>query len=131
MSMRYPRTKYKNEKVRIEGQTFDSKREANRYLELRMLERVGAISNLKRQVKYVLIPAQREPTKEIITRGKYRGTYKQGRVIERECAYIADFEYTDKEGNLIVEDCKGVRTEVYKIKRKLMLYKYGISVKET
>ena len=76
------------------------------------------IRDLRRQVKYVLIPSQHE------------GQYKK--LLERECSYIADFVYTDVEsGKEVVEDTKGVRTDAYKIKRKLMLFKYGIRIKES
>ena len=105
---------------------FDSKKEARRYRELKLLESSGMISDLKRQVKYVLIPAQREPE----TKGK-RGGIKKGKLIERECSYTADFVYRDNEtGMQVVEDTKGVRTTEYKLKRKMMLYFYGIRIKE-
>lgn len=118
--------KYHNEKVEIDGFMFDSKKEARRYRELKLLESSGMISDLKRQVKYVLIPAQREPE----TKGK-RGGIKKGKLIERECSYTADFVYRDNEtGMQVVEDTKGVRTTEYKLKRKMMLYFYGIRIKE-
>jgi hypothetical protein len=79
---------------------------------------------LQRQVKYVLIPAQYEP--DII--GK-RGGVKHGKLIERECSYIADFVYTE-DGKQVVEDAKGFRTQEYIIKRKLMLKEHGIRVRE-
>ena len=116
--------KYSNQKVTIDGETFDSKREAKRYFELKLLERAGEIKNLKRQEKYVVIP----PQYEWITDAK--GKPKQ-RCIERECCYIADFVYHDaRTGELVVEDTKGVRTEKYIIKRKLMLKEYGIKISE-
>ena len=91
-----------------------------------MLETAGAISDLQRQVKYVLIPTQREPD----TVGA-RGGIKKGKVIEKECAYIADFVYKDLHLNeTVVEDTKGFRTKDYIIKRKLMLYVHGIRIKE-
>lgn len=105
--------KYKNKKVVIDGITFDSKKEAARYKELKTLEKSGVISNLQRQVKYVLIPAQREDKK----------------LIERECSYYADFVYI-RDGEQVVEDTKGVRTPEYIIKRKLMLYVHKIRIKE-
>ena len=116
--------KYGNKKVEIDGQVFDSRKEARRYQELRLLEKAGAIQNLQMQVKFVLIPAQYEP--DII--GK-RGGVKRGKLIERECSYIADFQYIEN-GKLIVEDTKGFRTKDYIIKRKLMLHEYGIRIKE-
>ena len=106
--------KYRSQKVTINGEAFDSKREAARYQVLLMLQRTGVISDLQRQVKYVLIPAQRI----------------NGKVVERECAYKADFVYT-QDGVAVVEDAKGMRTKDYIIKRKLMLEKYGIRIFET
>ena len=84
----------------------------------------GLISDLQRQVKFVLIPAQRE--KETISA---RGKMKPGRVIERELSYIADYVYM-KDGEKVVEDAKGYRTEIYRIKKKLLLYFYGIRIRE-
>lgn len=107
-------SKYHSTPTEVNGIRFDSKREANRWLELRMLERAGKIEKLKRQVKYLLIPSQ----------------YRDGKCIERECSYLADFVYV-KDGHLVVEDCKGFRTPEYKIKRKLMLQLYDIRLVET
>lgn len=105
---------------------FDSKKEARRFMELRYLEQCGKIRDLQRQKKYILIPAQREPD----TIGK-RGGIIKGRLIERECAYIADFVYYDTEQEqTIVEDTKGIKTPEYIIKRKLMLYVHGIRIQE-
>lgn len=118
--------KYHNKKVMVKTFCFDSKREARRHAELTALHAAGAILDLQRQVKFVLIPAQREA--DVI--GK-RGGRKQGKVIERECSYYADFVYTDaKTGERIVEDTKGMRTKDYIIKRKLMLYIHGIRIHE-
>lgn len=110
--MRLPQ-KYHNTKVTKDDLVFDSKKEMRRWNELLLLRKAGEISNLERQVKFVLIPAQRI----------------NGRVVERECSYIADFVYTEN-GKKVVEDVKGYRTEVYKLKRKMMLYTYGIKIKE-
>lgn len=125
--------KYKNKKVVIDGITFDSKKEAGRYKELKTLERAGIIQKLQRQVKYVLVPAQYERTDEVYTKGKDKGKPKKGRLIERECAYYADFVYMQN-GNTIVEDVKGYRDgqayNLFVIKRKLMLYVHGVQVKE-
>ena len=107
-------SKYKAKKTVVDGITFDSKKEAARYSELKLLERAGEVHELRRQVKFVLIPPQKE----------------NGKVIERECSYIADFVYNDKEGRLVVEDTKGVKTKDYIIKRKLMLHVHGIRVRE-
>lgn len=106
-------SKYNNQKIRVGGEVFDSKREYNRWCELRLLEHSGIIRNLQRQVKFRLINSQKTPERT-----------------ERPCDYIADFVYYEN-GKRIVEDCKGMRTDVYKIKRKLMLEKYNISIKET
>lgn len=123
-------SKYKAKKVEINGIKFDSKREARRYEELLLLEQAGEIKDLKRQVKYILIPAQREPDTVGVRGGKIKG-----KLIEKECAYYADFVYTDTQtGEQIVEDVKGYRDgqayALFKIKRKLMLYVHGIQIKE-
>ena len=121
--------KYNNKKITIDGIRFDSKKEARRYQELKMLEKAGIITNLQRQVKYVLIPAQYEPSDEVFVKGKEKGKSKKGRLIERECAYYADFVYNCN-GEIIVEDTKGIKTTEYVIKRKLMLYVHGIRIRE-
>lgn len=90
---------------------------------------MGIIKDLQTQVKYVLIPAQRADSHEYYKRGQHKGEKKPGKVIETECAYYADFVY-ERNGAQIVEDVKGVKTEVYKIKRKLMLERYGIRIQE-
>lgn len=108
-------SKYNSKKTVVDGQTFDSRKEANRYQELLLLERVGAIKNLSRQVKFVLIPSQRDEA--------------TGKVVERECSYKADFVY-EEDGKTIVEDVKGFRTKEYVIKRKLLLWRYGLKIRE-
>lgn len=123
------RRKYGNTKIMVDGIQFDSKREAARYQELRLLERAGKISNLRLQVKYALIPTQRAASFELYKSGPQKGMRKPGKVLENECAYIADFVYT-QDGSEVVEDAKGMRTAVYRIKRKLMLERYGIQIKE-
>lgn len=124
--------KYHNKKITLDGITFDSIREGNRYRELKLLEKAGEISVLRRQVKFELIPPQYAKTTERYTRGAKKGQYKRGVLLERECAYIADFVYIDADGKKIVEDTKSkaTKTKDYIIKRKLMLYKYGIKIKE-
>jgi hypothetical protein len=103
-------SKYGNVKtITSDGIKHDSIKEANRWCELKLLERVGKIRLLQRQVKYILIPKQ------------------EG---EREVCYIADFVYQE-DGKLVVEDVKGKRTKEYIIKRKLMLWIHGIKIKET
>lgn len=124
-----PRNKYGNRKITVDGATFDSKKEAARYRELKLLERAGKISHLELQAKYVLIPAQRAPSCDTYKRGPNKGKPKPGKLLEKECSYIADFSYF-RDGRFVVEDTKGVRTEVYKIKRKLMLERYGIQISE-
>lgn len=123
--------KYKNKKVHVNGIQFDSQKEAKRYMVLLDMQSQGLISNLRTQVKYVLIPAQREFTNEIYTKGRNKGCYKKGKLLERECSYIADFEYFDKQaGKMVAEDTKGFKTKDYTIKRKLMLHVHGIRIKE-
>ena len=117
--------KYKSHKTSVNGVIFDSKKEYDRYIELTLLSRSGAIKGLKRQVKFELIPAQYEP--DIISP---RGKVKKGKLIERAVSYIADFVYTDENGKTVVEDTKGFRTKDYIIKRKLLLYMHGIRIKE-
>jgi hypothetical protein len=118
--------KYGNAKSEVNGEIFDSRKEARRYIELQWLLQAGTITDLQRQVRFELIPAQREPD----TIGP-RGGRKPGKLIEKEVAYIADFVYTDTDtGRRIVEDTKGVRTKEYIIKRKLMLYVHGIRIRE-
>ena len=123
------KSKYNAKKVEIDGIRFDSVKESRRFLELRAMQEAEIISDLRRQVKYVLIPAQREPE----TVGKRGGKIK-GKLLERECSYVADFVYKDSQGNTVVEDVKGYRGggayEIFKIKRKLMLYVHGIKIIE-
>ena len=112
--MYYKETKYHSRKVTLDGITFDSQREANRYAELKMLERAGCISNLRLQVKYAIV----EPHK------------REDGTTERGAFYIADFAYFGGEKE-VVEDAKGYRTPEYILKRKLMLERYGIRILET
>ena len=105
--------KYKNRKLTIDGEVFDSRKEYARYRELALLQGAGQISDLKRQVKYELIPTQRIG----------------GTVVEKSCVYIADFVYIEN-GETVVEDTKGFRTRDYIIKRKLMLHVHGIRIRE-
>ena len=127
--MRY-RNKYYNIKTRaLDGTVFDSQKEARRWDELCMLQKAGKITDLQRQVKYELIPAQYETYERYSKNGD---RLKDGaRLIERKVDYVADFVYTIVEsGESIVEDTKGVRTKDYIIKRKLMLAIHGIRIKE-
>lgn len=126
----YHKNKYHNKKAMAGCLLFDSKREARRHTQLQLLQAAGAIRDLQRQVKFVLIPAQREPD----TIGP-KGGRKQGKLLERECAYIADFVYTDcATGETVVEDVKGYKGggayALFSCKRKLMLYVHGIRIRE-
>lgn len=105
--------KYHSEKALFNGVQYDSRREARRAEELHLLEIAGKITNLRRQVRYPLIPSQ----------------YENGKCVERGVSYIADFVY-EENGRTVIEDTKGVRTPEYIIKRKLMLQEYGIRIKE-
>ena len=107
-------SKYNAQKTTVDGITYDSRKEAQRAQELRLMLKAGIISNLREQVPYELIPAQKN---------------EYGKVIERAVIYKADFVY-DEKGKTVVEDTKGVRTKEYIIKRKLMLYEYGIRIRE-
>lgn len=119
--------KYKNQKATVDGVFFDSKKEARRYAELKMLQKAGEIQNLELQKPFELIPAQYESYARYGENGK---RLKDGkRCVEKSCVYKADFVYTEN-GKLVVEDTKGMRTKDYIIKRKLMLYVHGIRIKE-
>ncbi|MBR5678011.1 MAG: DUF1064 domain-containing protein [Paludibacteraceae bacterium] len=118
------KSKYGAKKTVVDGTVFDSKKEAKRFLELKTMEKAGIISDLQRQVKFLLIPAQRDAE----TIGP-KGGKKPGRLLEREVSYYADFCYK-VDGVLIVEDTKGVRTPEYVLKRKMMLWIHGIRIKE-
>ena len=106
--------KYNNKKVIVDGIPFHSIKEANRYKELKLLERAGKIKDLELQPKYELIPTTKTNSGTI-----------------RKVSYYADFRYIDTQtGKEVVEDVKGYKTEVYKLKRKMLLYKYrGINFK--
>ncbi len=123
--------KYGNKKVVIDGVVFDSKREARRYQELKLLERCGAVKDLRRQVTFELIPAQREKSTRVYSKGRKKGQPIEGKVIEKAVTYKADFTYIDvATGKTVVEDSKGMRTRDYILKRKLMLYIHGIKIQE-
>ena len=108
-------TKFGNKKaMSADGILFDSRKELRRWEILTRLEELGVITELQRQVKFELIPAQRD---------------ESGKVVERACSYIADFSYIE-DGKHIVEDTKGFKTKDYIIKRKLMRYLLGIEVHE-
>lgn len=102
--------KYHAHKVNIDGIVFDSKHEAERYKELKLLQKGNVIYDLQRQVPFVLIE-----------KSEYG----------REIRYIADFVYKKGVGETVVEDAKGVRTKEYKLKKRLMAEKYGIIIFES
>lgn len=122
MALQYPsstrlvRSKYNSVKVQIDGITFDSKAEARRYAELKLLQDAGHISGLTLQKKYLLLSSKRNADG----------------YLERETSYVADFVYVDHLGDTIVEDTKSpiTRTPEYVIKRKLMLHVHGITIRE-
>nr|DAL31304.1 MAG TPA_asm: Endonuclease [Caudoviricetes sp.] len=106
--------KYHNKKVEFEGIKFDSKKEALRYKELKYLAEKGLIKNLELQKMFELLP-------------KYDINGRHVRAI----TYTCDFYYYDTIKNLfVVEDVKGMKTDVYKIKKKMFEYKYQIEIKE-
>jgi len=125
--------KYGNEKIEVDGIQFDSKKEARRYLELTLLQQAGEIEALELQKEFELIPAQYENFERY---GKTGKRLKDGkRCIEQSCTYKADFVYLQN-GQQVVEDVKGFRDPrsagyaKFVIKRKLMLWRYGIRIIE-
>lgn len=109
------RRKYRNKKVTLGDMTFDSKKEANRWVELAIMQKNGEITDLDTQVVFELIPAQRDPVTK--------------KVLERAVHYVADFVYY-RGNERVVEDTKGFKTPEYIIKRKLMLWVHGIRIQE-
>ena len=109
------KSKYKNEKVVIDGIRFDSQKESNRWQELKILQKGGAIKDLRRQIHFQLQPGYKKNNKHI-----------------QAIYYVADFVYYSfTEKKTIVEDTKGFRTEVYKLKKKIFEYKYPeLEIKE-
>lgn len=126
-------SKYNARKTTVDGIVFASKKEAQRYAVLKVLQKSGVISDLRMQVPFVLIQEQREPEEWVPYKkpvnGK-AGRWKPGKTIERPCVYVADFVY-QQDGQTVVEDVKGRRTREYIVKRKLMLKEHGIRIKET
>ena len=127
------RSKYGSEKVTVDGIAFDSKKEARRYRELKLLERAGDISGLELQKRFELIPAQYETYERYGKRGQ---RLKDGqRCVEKAVVYVADFAYM-KNGDFVVEDTKGYRNPseagyaYFVLKRKLMLWVHGIKIHE-
>lgn len=107
------RSKYHAKKTCVDGIVFDSKREADRYLVLKSMEEDGTIENLRRQVRYELVPG-------FDVDGKHY----------RPVSYVADFVYVE-DGKEVVEDVKGMRTDVYRLKSKLFARRYGQNIRET
>ncbi len=108
------KNKYNNTKVEYKGIKFDSIKEMKHYQLLEYLQRIGEIKELKLQVPYELIPK-----------------YKINNKTVRKTTYIADFTYiTTKDGKLHIVDTKGFKTDVYRLKKKLFEYKYGVEVEE-
>ena len=105
-------SKYHNKKTTIDGILFHSKKEGNYYTKLKLMEGAGLIWNLELQKKYIL----------------QKGFTFKGKKI-REISYYADFVYEEKDGIHVV-DTKGYRTEIYKLKKKLFIKKYGIDIEE-
>lgn len=107
------RSKYRARKTTVDGITFDSRKEADRYLVLKGMEEDGSIEDLRRQVRYELVPA-----------------FDVGGKHYRPVFYVADFVYVE-DGKTVVEDVKGMRTDVYRLKSKLFARRYGVNIKET
>lgn len=105
-------SKYKNQKVVVDNILFDSKKEANYYIKLKILKDAGKITDLELQKKFIL-------QDKFTLNGK---TY-------RAITYVADFVYKDDKGMHVV-DTKGYRTETYKIKKKLFMKRFGIEIEE-
>ncbi len=121
--------KYNNKKITIDGMVFDSRKEARRYSELVLLQKAGKITDLQTQVPFELIPAQYESYERY---GKNGQRLKDGvRCVEKAVKYVADFVYKEN-GVLVVEDTKSpaTRTKDYVLKRKMMLFFKGISIRE-
>ena len=105
--------KYHNKKCKYKDMTFDSLKEMQYYKKLELLQNFGKISELKRQVEFVLIE-----------------TFKLDDETYRKTKYIADFTYKDENGKYHVVDTKGFKTKEYLLKKKLMAWKYGIKIEE-
>lgn len=113
---RQRQNKYGNEKVELDGHKFDSKKEARRYAELKLMEKAGEIKDLELQKPYVIQPSFFD------RQGKRQTAIK----------YVSDFTYTDKNGNVIIEDVKSPATRkdrVYRLKKKMMAY-LGLEITE-
>ena len=106
-------SKYHSKKTEVDGILFDSKAEARRYMDLAIMERCGVIKDLRLQVPFVLVKGEK---------------WSDGRK-HRDVVYKADFVYLDN-GQIVVEDVKGFRTEAYRIKRELMKAVHHIEIRE-
>lgn len=106
------RSKYGNHRTVVDGIMFDSQREAVRWCELKLLQDAGEITSLSRQVPFVLAEA-------VVINGRKKPALR----------YVADFCYYDK-GKAVVEDVKGHKTDVYRIKQHLLKSVHGIDIKE-
>lgn len=126
MSMAKRKSKYGSKKVAYDGMEFDSKKEMYRYIRLKSMQEEGLISDLRMQVPFEIIPAvYEEETIQLKTKVK-----TVTKCVQRAAYYLADFVYRDKEGNEVVEDAKGMRTEKYLLKKKMMRAFLGITIKE-
>ena len=106
--------KYHNKKIVLDGYKFDSKKEANYYNQLKLLQRAGLIKDLELQKTFILQPS-----------------FKLNNKTRRQITYIADFTYVSTKDNKIhVIDVKGFKTDVYNVKKKIFEYKYGIEIEE-
>lgn len=117
--------KYHNKKVEYEGIVFDSLKEKRRYCQLQIMEKGGIISDLRLQVPFELIPAIYE---DEVIQMKTKSKVKK-RCVQRATIYVADFVYK-RDGETIVEDTKGFRTEGYELKKKMMRAFLGIIINE-
>lgn len=99
--------KYHNKKIKVDGHLFDSKKEAERYYELKLMEHAGVIRHLELQPRFELQPP-----------------FECDGIKHRKIEYVGDFAYQEN-GRKVVEDVKGMETDVYKLKKKLFLYQYG------
>lgn len=120
------RPKYGNKKSYFGTEAFDSKLERDRYMYLQSCEKRGLISNLRKQVPFVLIENQYETAIEHL-----KTKDKEVQVlVEQKCSYIADFVFEKPNGDIVVEDTKGLKTPEYILKRKMMLYFHKIKIHE-
>ena len=120
------KAKYGSKKVTYNGIDFDSKKEMYCYIRLKSMQDEGEISDLRLQVPFEIIPAVYE-THEVQLKTKVKVVTK---CIQRAAYYVADFVYTDKDGNQVVIDAKGFRPYEYELKKKMMRAFLGITIKE-